>query len=75
MFKHPYIEGNFCLFYAIACHSLVRGKRQGGRGDFEKKMTNLTWKDLGERFKKRYFARNLLFQWLLYENFEKNLHI
>ena len=50
----------------------MRGKRQGGRGDFEKKTTNLTWKDVGERFKKRYFARNLLFQWLLCEIFEKN---
>ena len=37
MFKHPYIEGNFCLFYAIACHFLVRGEGEGERGGFEKK--------------------------------------
>ena len=46
MFKHPYIEGNFCLFYAIACHFLVRSEGEGGRGDFEEKMTNLTWKKI-----------------------------
>ena len=71
MFKYPYIEGNFCLFYAIACHFLVRGEGEGERGGFEKKMTNLTWKEVGERFKKCSFERNLLFEWLLYENFEK----
>ena len=36
MFKHPYIEGNSSLFYTIACHFLVRGEGEGGRGDFEK---------------------------------------
>ena len=52
MFKHPYIEGHFCLFYPIACRFLVRGEGEGGRGGFEKNMTNLIWKEVGERFKK-----------------------
>ena len=75
MFKHPYIEGNSSLFYTIACHFLVRGEGEGGRGDFEKKLTNLKWKEVGKRFKKCYFERNLLFEWLLCGNFEKNLCI
>ena len=37
MFKHPYIEGNIGLFYAIACHFLVRDEGEGGRGGFEEK--------------------------------------
>ena len=75
MFKHPYIEGNFCIFYAIACHVLVRGQGEGGRSDFEKKMANLTRKQVGEIFKKCCFERNLLFEWILCENFEKHLYI
>ena len=63
------------FFYAIACHFLVRGEREERKVNFEKKMTNLTWKEVVERFKKYYIARNLLFQWLLCENFEKNLYI
>ena len=75
MFKPPYREGHFCLFYPIACRFLVRGEGEGGRGGFEKNMTNLIWKEVGERFKKCYFERYLLFQWLLYENIERNLYI
>ena len=29
MFKHPYIEGSFCLFYVIPSHFLVRGEGEG----------------------------------------------
>ena len=73
MLKHPYIEGNFCLFDAIACHCLVRGEGEGGRDNFEKKRQIWAQWEVRERFKKCYFARNLFFEWLLCINFVKKI--
>ena len=33
--KGNFIEGNFCFFYPIACHFLVRSKGKGGRGKWQ----------------------------------------
>ena len=55
----------FYLFYAIACHFLVRGEREGERGDFKKKMTKFNMVRGGREFQKNAILREGYTFWMV----------